>query len=530
MPVWPKPLYTFGVSLKTAATEWKLRRKNAAADQARALKSLLPRLAATSHWRDCGVEPGMDYAKFQARVPLHTLEQLEPSIARMKGGEPDVLWPGTCSLFTLTSGTSTGKPRWLPVSEEMLRHFRRAGLDALLYYTVRTRNAGVFHGRHLLLGDTTVLRRVAEGGGREAYVTTLSGIAEATLPAWAERHLYEPGAAIAGIPDWEERLAGIVGRTRQRDITLLAGLPQWALGLAREFQGAGRSDRPAPAHLKALWPNLECFLHTGASITPYAAELRAALGPKVRIHEVYAAAEGCIATQDTDATSAGLRVMADLGLFFEFLPMTEFEPSRLPHLGAKAVPLAGVKTGIDYAVLLTTPGGLARTLLGDVVRFVSTQPPRLLHVGGTTLRLNSFAEQVSEREITECLETVCTRHQWPIVNFHVAPLADKAGLTGQVRGRHEWWVELKPGTVATPKGPDIAGAVDAELQRLNPQYASRRRAGLLAPPIVRLVMPGVFEHWMRFEKRWGGQNKIPRCRSDRAIADPLAQITNFAED
>ncbi len=531
MPVWPKNLCTFGVSLKTAATEWKLRQKRGAgAAQWRTLRSLLPRLAATSHWRTCGVESGMDYPKFQSHVPLHTPAQLAPAIERMKAGERDVLWPGACSLFVRTSGTSEGEARSLPVSEEMLVHFRRANLEALLYYTVRARHAGVFRGRHLQVGEATALHRLGEAGEREAYATSLSGIAAASLPAWAERHLSEPGAAIAGLAEWEERLDGIINRTSQRDITLLSGLPSWALVLAGELQDRhGRAGQPIP-HLQTLWPNLECFLHTGIPLAPFADPLRAALGPTVKFHEVYAAAEGFIATQDSETAAAGLRLMADLGLFFEFLPMADFDASRLPHLGPKAVPLEGVKSGVDYAVLLTTPGGLARTLLGDVVRFVSTAPPRLLYVGRTALQLNSFAEQVSEKEITESLTVVCTRHAWTIVNFHVAPIPDKVGLTGQIRGRHEWWLELKPGTIRTPKGPGIAEEVDAELRRRNAHYAARRQSGVLDGPTVRLVMPGVFEHWMRYRKIWGGDHKVPRCRSDRAIADQLAQITNFARD
>ena len=188
-----------------------------------------------------------------------------------------------------------------------------------------------------------------------------------------------------------------------------------------------------------------------------------------------------------------------------------------------------MKTGVDYALLLTTPAGLARYVIGDVVRFVSTEPPRLVYVGRTNLLLNAFGEQVIERDVTDALRVVCARHNWRAVNFHVAPLAGNS-LAGQDRRRHEWWIELQAGTVATPIGPQLAVELDTELQRLNADYAARRKGGAMEGPFVRLVMPGVFQHWLTYHGQWGGQHKMPRCRSDRIIADELAQVTHFAVD
>jgi hypothetical protein len=209
--------------------------------------------------------------------------------------------------------------------------------------------------------------------------------------------------------------------------------------------------------------------------------------------------------------------------------MADFDESKLDQLGRKVVPLVGVKTGVDYVLLLTTPAGLVRYVIGDVVRFTSTEPPRLVYVGRTKLQLSAFGEHVIEKEVTESLTLVCRRKGWTIVNFHVAPIFVNS-LTGQNRGRHEWWVELKPGTTSTPTGPQMALELDAELQRLNDDYEAKRKGGGLEAPVVRLVMPGVFEHWLRYQGKWGGQHKMPRCRSDRVIADELAQITSFAKD
>jgi hypothetical protein len=179
--------------------------------------------------------------------------------------------------------------------------------------------------------------------------------------------------------------------------------------------------------------------------------------------------------------------------------------------------------------VVTTPAGLARYVIGDIVRFISTEPPRLVYVGRTKHQLNTFGEHMIEKELTDALIAVCRSNGWTIVNFHVAPFPISS-TTSRNRGRHEWWVELKPGTLTTPTGPIMAAELDTELMRLSGEYAAKRTANLLEPPFVRLVMPGVFEHWMRYRGKWGGQNKMPRCRNDRLIADELDSSLQFARD
>lgn len=529
MPAWPKSFYTFRANLLTAGAEWRLRQKRSAIGaQQRTFAVLTQRLAATSFWREAGVTGDMSYENFQTRVAPRGYEQFAPAIERMRRGEADVLWPGQCAFFAVSSGTTAGPAKYLPVTEEMLGHFRRAGLDSLLYYTVRVKHAAMFRGRHLFLGGSTALTPLAEVKPHEAYAGDLSGITTLNLPPWVEKHLFEPGATISQMTDWPAKLDAIVKRTSSLDITMLAGLPAWVLLLAAALREHSARGKERVTDLQGLWPNFECFVHGGVPIGPFHEELRAALGPTVNFHEVYPASEGFIAAQDLEP-GYGLRLMADAGIFYEFLPMADFDESRLEQLGRKVVPLAGVKPGVDYALLLTTPAGLARHVIGDVVRFTSTEPPRLIYVGRTKLQLNAFAEHVIEKEVTDALIAVCRRNGWTIVNFHVAPLSGSS-LTGQNRGRHEWWVELKPGTITTPTGPQMAVELDIELQRLNDTYGAKRKSSALEAPTVRLVMPGVFEHWLRFQGKWGGQHKMPRCRSDRLIADELAQITSFAKD
>ncbi len=529
MPVWPKSLITIGVGLLSSRTRRRLRRKvGAVAEQERTLARLTANYATTSFWRGAGVGEQLKPEAFRRATGLRTYEDFAPAIERMKRGEADVLWPYVCAFYAVSSGTTVGRTKYLPVTDAMLDHFRKAGLDSLLYYTARVGHSRVFRGRHLFLGGATRLAPIAESLPFHAYAGDLSGITALNLPKWVEHHLYEPGTAIAQIADWPAKIAAIAARTASLDITLLGGIPSWVLILAAALRKHPAKSKARALNLQAIWPNFECFVHGGVPIGPFDDELRAALGPTVNFHEVYPASEAFIATQDADA-AAGLRLMTDAGIYYEFLPMADFAAGNLANLGHKAVPLAGVKVGVNYAILLSTPAGLARYVIGDVVRFVSTAPPRLVYVGRTQLQLSAFGEHVIEKELTDALTAVCRRHQWNIVNFHVAPLFVNS-TTGQTRGRHEWWIELKPGTTATPAGPQLSAELDVELQRLNDDYEAKRLGGGLDAPFVRLVMPGVFEHWLRYRGKWGGQNKTPRCRSDRLIADELAQITNFARD
>ncbi|OHE89289.1 MAG: hypothetical protein A3G75_16415 [Verrucomicrobia bacterium RIFCSPLOWO2_12_FULL_64_8] len=522
----PRGLVNLAAGIMSARMARRLRRKDRGhAAQRRTFAGLAARMAGTVFGREAGLEAGLAYDSFRTRVALRPYEAFTPFIERMKHGEPDVLWPGRCAFFAVSSGTTAGRTKYLPVTGEMLAHFRRAGLESLLYYTARTGHTGVFLGRQLLLGGSTALGPIEEARPYPAYAGDLSGIAALNLPTWVERHLYEPGATIAQMTDWPAKLNAIAARTRHLDITLLAGIPSWILILADTLRaGAGR-DGAHPSNLKQLWPNLECFVHGGVPIAPYAEPLCAALGPGVNFHEVYPSSEGFIAAQDADATH-GLRLMTDAGLFYEFLPLTAFDDGNLAHLGAKAVPLDDVQPDIDYVLVLTTPAGLCRYVIGDVVRFLSTDVPRLIYVGRTQLQLSAFGEHVIEKELTDSLTVVCQHHGWTIVNFHVAPVFANT-LTGQVRGRHEWWIELKVPTVETPTANVLGPELDAELARRNNDYEAKRRGQGMDAPLIRLVMPGVFEQWLKQQGRWGGQNKMPRCRSDRQVADQLAGLSRF---
>jgi hypothetical protein len=515
-----------GAKIMSARTQRRMR-ESAIPAQQKILRELLTAMSHCAFGKEHNLTGDLSYEEFKNRVPLRTYEDFAPYVERMKKGEANILWPGQCQYYAISSGTTAGRTKYLPITPAMLAHFRATGLDSLFFYTSRVGREDLFRGKHLFLGGSTTLFPIEESKPFVAYAGDLSGITALNLPKWAENFLYEPGIEIAQMSDWPTKIKAITQRTWNRDIRMVGGIPSWMLILAEGFRADAAARGQPITHLQQLWPKLECLIHGGVPIGPYVNELRAAYGPTIHFHEVYPASEAFIAAQDIEP-EAGLRLLTDAGVFYEFLPLSEFDETKLTCSGGKTVSIENVETGIDYVIILTTPAGLCRYVIGDVVRFQSVHPPRLIYVGRTKLQLSAFGEHVIEKELTDALTTVCARHDWTIVNFHVAPMFVDS-QSGQKRGRHEWWVELKTHTIETPTGPLLAPELDAELMRLNDDYEAKRKGGGLEPPVVRLVMPGVFEEWMRKRGKWGGQNKTPRCRSDRELADELAQATRFAE-
>ena len=490
----------------------------AVAAQAAAFKKLMALSAGTEFGRDHHLAATTSYAQFRERVPPRSPGYFAPLVTRMLAGEAGVLAPGRCHFFVETAGTTGGQPRLLPVPEPMLAHFRRGLRDALFLHAAKAGHTGVFLGRHLHLGASTALVK-----DHAAYRTSLDGMFSLCLTPWAEANLYSPPPAVAQLPEGAAKTAAAVAML-QRDVTLVGGTPATVAALAAAAQEAAGAGQQRLPHLQAVWPNLECFAYTGAPLGLLAEALRSSLGPTVNFHEIYAAAEGVYAAQDE--RGGGLRLLADSGLFFEFLPLRQFSEDTLAHAGPDCLPLDQVTTGTDYVLVVTTPAGLCRYVPGDIVRFVSVDPPRLQFVGRTGLQLNAAGERVSERELLDTMLAVCARNGWQAVSFHVAPFRVRIAA-GQTLNGHEWWLELRTHTAKTPTANVLGPEIDAELARRNGDYAARRANHSLHDPSIRLVVPGVFAQWAQEQREAGRAGKLPFCRSDRRIADQLAALTRF---
>lgn len=483
-----------------------------------AFARLMAQLTETEFGRGHSLSAGTTYEYFRESVPPRNYDYFKPLVERMAAGETGVLSAGQCLFYVETAGTTADKPKLLPVPEAMMQHYRHGLRDALFLYAAKAGHTGVFLGRHLHIGASTSLT-----GDKGTYRTGLDGMLKLCLTPWAEANLHSPPAPVAKLPEGPEKLQATARCMVQRDVTLIGGTPATVCAFALAAREVASTGKRRMTNLQAMWPNLECFAFTGAPLGLYAEALRSSLGPTVNYHEIYAAAEGIIAVQD-DSQSGGLRLLTDGGLFFEFLPLRDYNEDTLGNAGGLCLPLEKVQIGVDYVLIVTTPAGLCRYVPGDIVRFVSVDPPRLQFAGRTKLQLNSFGERVTERELFEALFAVCSRNGWQVVNFHVAPYRRRVAA-GQTVSCHEWWLELHTHTVKTPTANVLAPELDVEMSLRNPDYAAKRNSGILALPSVRLVMPGVFEQWAQSQRKASG--KLPCCRSDRLIADQLDALAGF---
>jgi hypothetical protein len=520
MTLAPRFLVNFWAGLLVARFARRLKSADYDAHaQHAAFARLISQAAHTSFGRSYAITPRTTYPEFRESVPLRSYAWFESHLERMIAGEPDVLVPGKCPLFVQTAGT-TGKPKLLPAPEGMLVHFRAALRDAVFHCSQRAGHAGVFLGRHLHIGASTALTDL-----NGVHHTSLDGLLALCLSPWVDANLRAPPSRLAHLAEGAEKIEAIAGMMRKSDVTLIGGTPASLCALIETAMKPRPPDQPRPSPIQTVWPNLECCLHTGAPLGLFGDTLRAMLGPKVKLHEVYAAAEGIFAAQD-DGTPTAMRLITNAGVFFEFLPLGLYNEFTVENAGSLCVPLEKAQPATEYVLVVTTPAGLCRYITGDIVRFVSVKPSRLQFSGRVGLQLNDAGESVGERELLETLQAVCSRNDWRPIAFHVAPYEQRLG-PGQVAHVHEWWLELGTHTVKTPLANVLGPELDAELSRRNANYALRRNRNLLGAPQIRLVMPGVFERWAREQHKTASASKLPRCRPDRLIADQLAAIAPF---
>lgn len=462
------------------------------------LKALLAGHASTELGRCLQLGP-MSQQAFRERVPVTRYADIEDLVERARRGERGMLFPGPAVAMAQTSGTTSSHAageRYIPQSQALLRH-HAAGGQAALARLVQGAGPSVLGGRLLMLGGSTALERNAWG----IPEGDLSGIVASRIPALLRR-VYEPGPEIALESDWRIKLERIARRCAGKDVRLVSGIASWLHVL---FEVVCREA--GVTHLEKVW-SLRGVIHGGAPIAPSLGMLSRHLRPSQWMMEVYPSSEGFIAVGSRpwrlgEGQAPPLEVLSDHGIFLEFLPEGE-EPS-------KAVGPDRLEAGALYRVLLTTPGGLVRYELGDLVQGVG---PGLLRVAGRIkARLSAFGEHVEGMQIAAAIEGACREHGSSVCEYHVAPLFPSAGESA---GRHEWWVEFD-------RIPDDPQAFLATLDRILREqvldYEAHRRDDLqLAAPVLRILPPGSFHRVLERKGKLGGQHKIPQAASDREFA------------
>lgn len=483
-------------------------RRDPAATQARTLQRLVAAAAQTRFGRDHDFAGIRTLADFQARVPLRTFEAFDaayfaPAFPRLD----NVTWPGVIPYFALTSGTTSGRTKAIPVSRAMLRANVRAAFGLLGDHVRLNPQSRVLGGRNFMLGGSVAMRELAPG----IASGDLSGIARLTTPRWAAGLVYPP-LEEALDDDWDMRMDRLARHSLGAPIRSIAGTPSWLLLFFERVAAlAGRGH-----DISAIYPELALMIYGGMSFAPYR-EVFAAWFPRggVDWREAYAASEGFVASADR-GPGEGMRLHLDNGLFFEFVPLEDLA------LAAPRRYVVGSAPPGEYALVLSTCAGLWAYVVGDVVEFLPGAPPRVRVTGRTAYYLSAFGEHLSGGEIERAVLAAAGAIGATLGEYAVAPLYP-AGE--ERRGRHLFVVELSAGPPAAQAAETFAQVLDNTLSAGNEDYETHRRGDVqLAPPDVAFVPPGAFAGWMRARGRLGGQNKVPRVVAEGPVRDSLLEF------
>jgi hypothetical protein len=443
-----------------------------------------------------------DYAK---QVPLQTYEELKPYIERMMMGEKDVLWNGTVKWFSKSSGTTSSKSKYIPVSRQNLYqcHIRGTWDTMTLLYHNRP-DARQFECKSMLMGGSLQ--------PFEPYPKTLVGDVSAIMihnMPFVGRPFFTPDFETALLADWETKLELLAqAGAAEPDIVMIGGVPTWTVVLMRRIlEITGKNN------MLEVWPNFQAYIHGGVSFRPYRDQFRQFFpGNAVSYQEIYNATEGYFAVQD-DFSRDDMLLLLDNGIYFEFLPMEAWDQKD-----PKAVPLWEVETGKQYALVISTNAGLWRYTPGDTVMFTSTNPYRIRVTGRTKHFVNAFGEEVVVENTDKALAETCELLNATVTDYTVAPVYFK----GNGRGSHEWLIEFSrpPADLNA-----FSQLLDANLQKINSDYEAKRHKDIALECLQIKVLPtGTFHRWLRSKGKIGGQHKVPRLANHREHVEEILEF------
>ncbi len=444
--------------------------------------------------------------KYQERVPVRTYEGFTEYIDRIRKGEQNVLWPSDIKWFAKSSGTTADKSKFIPVSPESLDecHFR-GGKDVIVLYASNFPGRSVFTGKALAIGGSQQINKY----DNEMYYGDLSAVLIENFPFWA-RFLHTPAKKIALMDEWEQKIELMAQATINENVTNISGVPSWTMVLVKRIlEISGKSN------LMDVWPNLELFVHGGVSFTPYRDQFRSLIKSNdMNYLETYNASEGFFAIQDYPEAD-GMLLMLDYGVFYEFIPMEKFDQEN-----PKTIGLDEVELNKNYALLISTNGGLWRYLIGDTIKFTSKYPFRIKITGRTKHFINAFGEELIIENAERALKKACERTGAEIKEYTAAPIF----MTEERNGGHQWLFEFS-------KMPDnlehFADTLDNTLKAVNSDYEAKRYKDIsLSFPKIEVAQHGVFYTWLKERGRLGGQNKVPRLANHREYMDRLLEIND----
>lgn len=492
---WVAKLYA-----KMAASTIQSEARRAVEFQEKTRANLIRRASDTAFGKDHHFREIGNASDFASAVPVRDYEGLISYIDRWKNGEQNVLWPGLPMYFCKTSGTTSGT-KYIPLTKDSLPNHIGSARNALLSYIGETGESRFVNGKMIFLQGSPQLDRLPSGipFGR------LSGIVANHVPAYLQKNRM-PSYATNCIEDWETKVNKIADETLSQNMSLISGIPNWVqMYFEILLQKSGKST------IGEVFPDFRLFVYGGVNFEPYRARFRQLIGADIPTIELYPASEGFLAFQDSQENE-GLLLNINSGIYFEFIPADEYfndVPRRLS--------LADVKTGVNYALVLSNNAGLWGYSIGDTIKFVSLDPPRIKVTGRIKHFTSAFGEHVIAEEVEAAMIEACEICNAQVNEFHVAPMvAPESGLP-----YHEWFIECDQ---MPADRQAFAQIIDNKMQQQNVYYRDLITGNVLRPAVMTFLKTGAFNDYMKSVGKLGGQNKVPRLANDRTIAAHLSRF------
>lgn len=444
-------------------------------------------------------------SEFQKRVPVFRYEDLRPYLDKIIiDKKSNVLWDTPIRWFAMSSGTTNDKSKYIPVTRESLVNCHyRCGRQMLGLYTNQYPDSSFVFGKTLVIGGSQQVNNIGDG----IFTGDISAVLMKNLPFLIK--LARTPEELAMIPDWEKKLEQLSLYARKEDVRALLGVPSWMLVLLKKIvSDTGHS-------IPELWKNIEVFFHGGVSFTPYHEQYEEIIPTgNMRYWETYNASEGFFGVQFSEK-SKDMLLMLNNEIFYEFIPDSEWKENN-----PKTVVLSEVEVGKQYAMVITTSGGLWRYEIGDTIEFTSTNPYLFRITGRTKQFINAFGEELIVDNTDRAIERACSITNSKILEYTVAPVY----FGNDSSGAHEWYIEFEkePNSIES-----FTAILDESLKSLNSDYEAKRSYNLsLGMPIVRVLKPGDFYKWMEHRKKIGGQNKVPKLSNNRNYVDDISSFLN----
>lgn len=481
---------------------WKIEHwmQNPIAAQREVLQDLVTHAQYTEIGRKYGLKNLFKVSDFKKAIPIHTYEDIKPYIERLMNGEQNLLWNTPVYWFAKSSGTTNDKSKFIPITEESLKdcHYQGSKDVLSMYYNLNP-ESDLLTGKGLLIGGSHQLNPMND----EAHYGDLSAVLFQNTPIWAN-WIRTPELAVALMDEWETKIEAIAQNTIIEDVTSISGVPTWTLVLLKRILEISGKET-----IQEIWPNLELFLHGGVSFTPYKEQFKKIIGKDITYLNIYNASEGFFAAQNT-LEDDGMLLFLEHGIFYEFMPIEEYGKDE-----PKTIGLQDVEIGKNYALVISTNGGLWRYLVGDTVAFTSTNPYKINITGRIKHFMNAFGEEVIVDNTDKAIAIASEKLNVVVNDYTAAPVY----FSDESNGAHEWLIEFEnePNNIQA-----FAFELDCALKNINSDYEAKRHKDIaLRMPIVQAVNKSVFHNWLRSKGKLGGQHKVPRLSNERVYIDEI---------